>query len=544
MMKGLSLIDKLLPVWILLFMVAGILIGYYVPAVEEAFSKSTLASVSLPIAVGLLLMMYPVFCRIQYEKLMRQVLFKDRKFMLHQVGVSLLVNWLIAPLIMVAIAWATLPDLMHYRSGVILVGVARCIAMVLIWNRLAHGNEEFCALIVAVNSILQMLLYGPLSYFYVIILGRGDNLDINMWTVVRSVLIYMGIPLAAGFLTRLALKRYSWYEKYYLPIVGRMSLLALLYVIIVMFAFQGRQIIENIGEVVRTSVPLLIYFMVMFTSLFVYCYKTGVPYDIAVPQSFTAASNNFELAIAVAVSTYGIQSKEALAATIGPLIEVPVLVALVYVSLFIGKRWFNLESKSSTTDNGNQMEATNQLKSETEEVVEEQDGAKQKNKCCADGQDCSVITPQCLPKEQQETDPQECAKETKKKTVIFACVHNAGRSQMAATFFNIHNRHSSMAGLSAGTNPADHVHPVVMSTMSERGIDLSTNVPQKLTRELASQACMIVTMGCGEQCPYVPGVKIVDWGIEDPKNKPEDQVRLIRDDIEQRIKEFVQNECC
>ncbi|EFA79047.1 predicted protein [Heterostelium album PN500] len=504
MMKGLSLVDKLLPLWILLFMTAGILIGYYVPSVEDAFSRSTLASVSLPIAVGLLLMMYPVFCRIHYEKLASKFV-KDRSFFIRQIGVSLVVNWIVAPLVMVAIAWATLPDLVHYRSGVILVGVARCIAMVLIWNHLAKGNDEFCALVVAINSVIQMFFYGPLSYFFVVILGGGSNIHINMWTVIRSVLIYMGIPLVAGILTRFSFKRFAWYERYYLPEVGRMSLLALLYVIIVMFAIQGRQIIDNIGEVIRTSVPLLIYFMVMFTSIFVYCYKTQVPYEIAVPQSFTAASNNFELAIAVAVGTYGIQSKEALAATIGPLIEVPVLVALVYVALFIQKRWYHKIKKSS--ENGNQLEET------VQQQVFQQPDKEENVRCCLDNNECCDI-PSIPPKESILRN---------RKKIIFACVHNAGRSQMAATFFKLHNRHTDTVGVSAGTNPADHVHPVVQETMSELGIDLSSNVPKKLTKELATESCMIVTMGCEEQCPYVLGVKIVDWHIEDPKNKPADQ---------------------
>ncbi|KAG0231763.1 hypothetical protein BGW41_002115 [Actinomortierella wolfii] len=318
-------------------MVGGVLIGYYVPNVESVLNAAQLADVSLPIAIGLLFMMYPVFCRIKYEDLPSIL---RGQFMKNQIIFSLIVNWIIAPLIMVALAWMTLPDLADYRSGVILVGVARCIAMVLIWNHLAGGNQEFCAITVAINSLLQMLLYGPLSYFYVVILGQGTQLQINMWTIVRSVLIYMGIPLVAGFLTRLAFYRFEWYHKHFIPVVGKLSLLSLLYIIVVMFALQGHEIVNDIGNVLRTAVPLVLYFVGIFVAVLAWCYRSRIPYEIAVPQCFTAASNNFELAIAVAVGTYGVKSKEALAATIGPLIEVPMLVSLVYVIKYVHRRWY------------------------------------------------------------------------------------------------------------------------------------------------------------------------------------------------------------
>lgn len=336
-MWGLSLVDTLLPLWIIICMVGGVLIGYYVPNVETVLDAAKFADVSLPIAIGLLLMMYPVFCRIKYEELGE--LFKGR-LMKNQILFSLAVNWIVAPLIMVALAWMTLPDLPDYRSGVILVGVARCIAMVLIWNQLAGGNEEFCAVTVAINSILQIILYGPLAYFYVVIVGKGTTFQIDMWVIVRSVLIYMGIPLLAGFMTRLILRRYEWYQKTFVPAVGKLSLLALLYVIVVMFALQGHEIVNDIRNVLRTAVPLILYFIVVFMGVLAWCLATKVPYEIATPQCFTAASNNFELAIAVAVGTYGVKSKEALAATIGPLIEVPMLLLLVYVIKYVQGRWY------------------------------------------------------------------------------------------------------------------------------------------------------------------------------------------------------------
>ncbi|KAF9178708.1 hypothetical protein BGZ51_005260 [Haplosporangium sp. Z 767] len=350
-MWGLSLIDTLLPLWIIICMVGGVLIGYYVPNVETVLDAAKFADVSLPIAIGLLVMMYPVFCRIKYEEL--GALFKGR-FMRNQILFSLVVNWIVAPLFMVALAWMTLPDLPDYRSGVILVGVARCIAMVLIWNQLAGGNQEFCAVTVAVNSLLQIVLYGPLAYFYVVIVGKGTTFHIDMWIIVRSVLIYMGIPLLAGFLTRWILRRYEWYHKTFVPLVGKLSLLALLYVIIVMFALQGHEIVNDIGNVLRTAVPLIIYFIAIFIGVLLWCLATKVPYEIAAPQCFTAASNNFELAIAVAVGTYGVKSKEALAATIGPLIEVPMLLLLVYVIKFVRGRWYSsqLSVQSESEKNG------------------------------------------------------------------------------------------------------------------------------------------------------------------------------------------------
>lgn len=352
-MWGLSLIDTFLPLWIIICMVGGVLIGYYVPSVETVLDAAQLAEVSLPIAIGLLVMMYPVFCRIKYEEL--GTLFKGR-FMRGQILFSLVVNWIIAPLFMVALAWMTLPDLPDYRSGVILVGVARCIAMVLIWNQLAGGNQEFCAVTVAVNSLLQIVLYGPLSYFYVVIVGKGTAFQIDMWVICRSVLIYMGIPLLAGFLTRLILHRYEWYHKKFVPAVGKLSLLALLYVIVVMFALQGQEIVNDIGNVLRAAVPLIIYFVAVFMGVLAWCLATKVPYDITVPQCFTAASNNFELAIAVAVGTYGVKSKEALAATIGPLVEVPMLLFLVYVIKYARGRWYTspqpIQSISEKDDDG------------------------------------------------------------------------------------------------------------------------------------------------------------------------------------------------
>ncbi|KAI8839965.1 sodium bile acid symporter family-domain-containing protein [Chytriomyces cf. hyalinus JEL632] len=332
----LSWLDRLLPINILLAMVIGTLIGRYVPNASVALSSGSIADVSLPIFIGLLWMMYPVLCKVKYESLYSLLSNRDAKKI---IAFSLLINVIIAPLIMTGLAWATLPDLPHERTGVILVGAARCIAMVLIWNQLACGDSEWCAILVAVNAFVQLFLYGPVAYFLsVTIGGGGESVQmVSMWLTVRSVLIFLGIPLAGGMLTRWVLRflcnKQSWYDNKFLPFIGPQALIGLLYTIIVMFILQGNEIITHIPNALRTAVPLLLYFAIMFFStLAASLYITKSPFPIGVTQSFTAAGNNFELAIAVAVATYGMNSKEAFSAVIGPLIEVPVLLGLVYVA--------------------------------------------------------------------------------------------------------------------------------------------------------------------------------------------------------------------
>ncbi|TPX62782.1 hypothetical protein SpCBS45565_g06944 [Spizellomyces sp. 'palustris'] len=331
-------------------MALGVLLGYFVPSIRTVLNSSTIVDVSLPIAIGLLWMMYPVFCKVKYEKLSK--IFQTTG-VFRNLASSVLFNWLLAPLMMAALAWATLPDLSTYRTGVLLVGVARCIAMVLIWNELAGGDREWCAVLIALNSILQVVLYGPLAYFYTVIIGKGSSIDIDMWLVTRSVLIFLGIPLLAGFLTRFVLCHLcrgflgeTWYERKFLKWIGPTSLLGLLFTIVVMFALQGRRIIDNINGVLRVAVPLILYFCIIFALALLACAYLRMPYRTAVTQSFTAASNNFELAIAVAVATFGIDSQEALATVIGPLIEVPVLLGLVYLSLWFRPHYPVVEEMS------------------------------------------------------------------------------------------------------------------------------------------------------------------------------------------------------
>lgn len=343
--KKLSLLDQFLSLWIILAMVIGVLLGYFTD-ISNALDTVKIDTVSLPIAIGLWLMMWPVLCKVRYE-LLWEIL--HQKEMWTQIGISLLLNWIVGPLLMTMFAWLTLFDLDGYRNGLILVGLARCIAMVLIWNQLAEGNAEFCAILVAINSIMQTVLYAPLAVFYLNIVSGQDEFTVNFWDVCRSVLIFLGIPLIAGILTRYTVilkKGRAWLDEKFLPAIGPIALAALIFTILVLFALQGYEVIHNIGDVFRVSVPMFLYFGLMWVGTLCLVRRTGADYEQAVTQAFTAASNNFELAIAIAVGTFGIKSQEALAATVGPLIEVPVLLALVYVALWLRDRlsWANKDN--------------------------------------------------------------------------------------------------------------------------------------------------------------------------------------------------------
>lgn len=334
-----SFVDRYLFVWILAVMAIALVVGYKRREVARKLQVAEIASVSLPIAIGLWIMMFPVLCKVKYEILPGML----RKGQLTRtLVVSLIFNWLTGPALMTALAWATLPDLPDYRTGVILIGIARCIAMVLIWNDLARGHSELCAVLVAVNSTLQILLYLPLALFYIKVLG-GSSVNVSVWDVAKSVLLFLGVPLVAGIVVRYAIfliAGKTWFEKRFVPVISPLALIGLLFTIFVMFVSQAHSIIDNIGNVFRVAVPLLLYFMIVFFSCVFICRGIKMTYEEVVTQSFTAASNNFELAIAVAVGSFGIDSAEALAATIGPLIEVPALIALVYVSLFFRKKFF------------------------------------------------------------------------------------------------------------------------------------------------------------------------------------------------------------
>ncbi|KAK0632363.1 sodium bile acid symporter family-domain-containing protein [Immersiella caudata] len=338
--KSLGFLDRFLAIWIFLAMLVGILLGNFVSNTGPALHKGTFVGVSAPIAVGLLVMMYPILCKVQYEQLHK--VFREREIWV-QLGFSILINWIVAPLIMLGLAWAFLPDKQDLREGLILVGIARCIAMVLIWNNLAGGNGDYCAILVAVNSLLQIVLFAPISFLFLRVFNPNTTImnDVSYSTVATSVGVFLGIPLGAAILTRFALLKFCglrFYHDVFLRFAAPWSLIGLLYTIVVLFASQGAQVVHQVVSVARVAAPLVVYFSVIFLATLTAAKKLGFRYGFAVTQSFTAASNNFELAIAVAVAAFGANSDQALAATVGPLIEVPVLLALVYVVKWYAKR--------------------------------------------------------------------------------------------------------------------------------------------------------------------------------------------------------------
>jgi ACR3 family arsenite transporter len=343
-LRRLSTLDRFLPLWIGLAMAAGLALGALIPSLNDGLDRLRVGTVSLPIALGLLLMMYPVLAKVRYEELGRREAdgVSDRAFF----GVSLFLSWVVGPLFMFTLAWLFLADQPEYRTGVIIVGLARCIAMVLIWNDLAKGDRDRAAMLVVFNALFQVAAFSLLGYFYLTVLPGWLGLDtegfeVGIWEVARTVLIFLGIPLAAGFLTRrIALKRKgrAWYDNRFLPKISPITLYGLLFTIVLLFAIQGDTITSQPLDVARIALPLLAYFAGMWVAGFVIGRLIGLPYAQTTSLAFTVASNDFELAIAVAVGVFGATSGQALAGVVGPLIEVPVLVALVYVALWLGRR--------------------------------------------------------------------------------------------------------------------------------------------------------------------------------------------------------------
>ncbi|HLU28836.1 MAG TPA: ACR3 family arsenite efflux transporter [Glycomyces sp.] len=332
----LSTLDKYLPVWIGAAMLAGIALGQWIPAVGKALNAIQIGGVSLPIAAGLLIMMYPVLAKVRYDKL--DSVTADKRLLIS----SLVLNWLVGPALMFALAWIFLPDLPAFRTGLIIVGLARCIAMVIIWNDLACGDREAAAVLVALNSVFQVIAFGALGWLYLDALPRwlgldSTGLEVSGWEIALNVAVFLGVPLAAGYLTRRIGERRKgrdWYESAFLPKIGPFALYGLLFTIVVLFALQGEAILDQPMDVVRIALPLLVYFALMWAGSFALGKAIGLAYERTTTLAFTAAGNNFELAIAVAIATFGAASGQALAGVVGPLIEVPVLVGLVYVSLW------------------------------------------------------------------------------------------------------------------------------------------------------------------------------------------------------------------
>ena len=338
----LGAVDRLLPIWILAAMTLGLLLAVAAPGVGDVLGAFTIGSVSVPIAIGLLVMMYPVLAKVRYTD--ARFVARDRRLLVS----SLVLNWLVGPALMFVLAWTFLPDLPEYRTGLIIVGLARCIAMVLIWNDLACGDREAAAFLVALNSVFQVFAFAALGWFYLQVLPAWLGLsttsaEFSIWAITVSVLVFLGIPLLAGYLSRRvgeATRGRDWYESRFLPKISPLALYGLLFTIVLLFALQGRQVIDHPFDVALIALPLLVYFAVMFAAGFATGKLTGLSYERTTTLAFTAAGNNFELAIAVAIGTFGATSGQALAGIVGPLIEVPALVALVYVALWLRPRLF------------------------------------------------------------------------------------------------------------------------------------------------------------------------------------------------------------
>jgi arsenite transporter len=348
-LERLSLLDRFLPVWIGAAMALGLALGRIFPDLNDTLDRVKIDTVSLPIAVGLLLMMYPVLAKVRYGDIGHVT--ADRRML----GTSLVLNWLVGPALMFALAWVFLSDLPEYRTGLIIVGLARCIAMVLIWNDLAHGDREAAAVLVAINSLFQIVAYSLLGYFYLELLPgwlglEQSSIDFSMAEIAKAVAIFLGVPLVAGYLTRRwgeARRGREWYETRFLPRIEPVALWGLLFTVVLLFALQGEKITNEPLDVARIAVPLIAYFALMWTGALWLAHRIGLGYPRATSVAFTAAGNNFELAIAVAISVFGVTSGQALAGVVGPLIEVPVLVALVYVALWTRRRYFPTEEAAS-----------------------------------------------------------------------------------------------------------------------------------------------------------------------------------------------------
>ncbi len=488
-------VDRLLPVWIATAMAAGLLLGRLIPGLGSALGAVAIHGTSLPIAIGLLAMMYPVLAKVRYREVGR--ITADRRML----ATSLILNWIIGPAVMFALAWLALPDLPAYRTGVILVGLARCIAMVLIWTDLACGDREMAAVLVALNAVFQVIAYAALGIFYLNVLPGwlglpAQSLRVSFADIAVTVAVFLGIPLVAGFLTRTLGERargQEWYESRLLPRIGPIALYGLLFTVVVLFALQGKTITSRPLDVVRIALPLLAYFAVMWFGAFAIARRLRLSYERTASLAFSAASNDFELAIAVAIGVFGAASGQALAGVVGPLIEVPVLLALVYLALYLHRK---LTWPAPETSGAPPASHTG------------------------------------------HPPASEGAPVTRRPEVLFVCVHNAGRSQMAAALLD-HYAAGRVVVRSAGSAPAGTINPAVADVMAESGLDLSREFPKPITTEAVQASDVVITMGCGDACPFYPGKRYLDWKLDDPAGKDTDTVRRIRDQIDTLVRELL-----
>jgi arsenate reductase len=466
--EKLSRLDQLLPVWIGIAMAVGLLLGRLVPGLNAALNHVQVDGISLPIALGLLVMMYPVLAKVRYDRL--DTVTGDRKLL----AGSLVLNWLVGPALMFTLAWLLLPDLPDYRTGLIIVGLARCIAMVIIWNDLACGDREAAAVLVALNSIFQVVMFAALGWFYLSVLPgwlglQQSIISTSPWQIAKSVVVFLGIPLLAGYLTRRFgenAKGRDWYESTFLPRIGPWALYGLLFTIVILFALQGHQITSRPLDVLRIALPLLAYFAIMWSGGYLLGAVLGLGYPRTTTLAFTAAGNNFELAIAVSIATRRCRGT-------------------AHRSAGACRPGLRITSLKKTI------------------------------------RSCQSRKPRLMP--------------STKPAVLFLCTHNAGRSQMAMGFFK-HLAGDRVDVYSGGSEPADEINPAAIAAMAEKSVDIATEHPKRWTMDMLEAVDVVITMGCGDSCPVLPGRRYEEWILADPDGQSLEAIRPIRDEIEQRVR--------